>query len=213
MRQSNRAKKIRLSASGEGIILVLPRRSKWSVAQKFVDDNRNWIEQTWQRVKERQLLFDIRTIEVQGSLYPIEFGSGFRKIQFLDSGFSVPANSEHQARTKVEQFLKLMARKTLVSTLENWSARMGVHPQKIRIADQRSRWGSCSSKGTLSLNWRLIMAPQAVMEYIVIHELAHLKEMNHSSRFWAVVEKYCPDYRAHEKWLKENGPRLMQRPN
>ena len=78
----------------------------------------------------------------------------------------------------------------------------------ISIRDPKTRWGSCSSKGNLSFSWRLILAPPKVLDYVVVHELCHRKEMNHSPRFWALVESMIPDYKIHRKWLKENGEKL-----
>lgn len=81
--------------------------------------------------------------------------------------------------------------------------------QRITIRDQKTRWGSCSAGGTLSFNWRLMLAPPAVLDYVVIHELCHLTHMNHSKAFWALVESVCPDYRTHRKWLKDHGQSLI----
>ncbi len=80
----------------------------------------------------------------------------------------------------------------------------GLAVRRVTIRDQKSRWGSCSSKGTISLNWRLIQTPASVSEYVILHELAHLRHMNHSTRFWQEVEKLCPDYRRAQLWLKEH---------
>lgn len=90
------------------------------------------------------------------------------------------------------------------------AALMNLSVAKIRIAAQTRRWGSCSTQGTISLNYRLTMAPLAVQRYLVIHELAHLQQMNHSPAYWAVVASYCPDYRTHEAWLKQHGWLLME---
>lgn len=81
--------------------------------------------------------------------------------------------------------------------------------QRITIRDQKTRWGSCSARGTLSFNWRLMLAPPAVLDYVVVHELCHLTHMNHSAAFWDLVESVCPDYRIHRKWLKEHGQELV----
>ena len=88
---------------------------------------------------------------------------------------------------------------------------MGVDYGRITVRDQRTRWGSCSAKGNLNFNWRLILAPGEVLDYVVVHELAHRREMNHSKRFWSLVEMVLPDYERRRRWLKENGEALMER--
>lgn len=85
---------------------------------------------------------------------------------------------------------------------------MGVSYGRISIREQKTRWGSCSSQGNLNFNWRLIFAPENVLDYVVVHELAHRKEMNHSKAFYAIVESVLPDYRVSRKWLRDNGDRL-----
>lgn len=80
---------------------------------------------------------------------------------------------------------------------------------RITVRDQKTRWGSCSARGTLSFNWRLMLAPPAVLDYVVVHELCHLTHMDHSKAFWSLVESVCPNYRAHRKWLKEHGQELI----
>jgi len=88
-----------------------------------------------------------------------------------------------------------------------WAAKMNVTYGRVTIRDQKTRWGSCSSQGNLNFNWRLLLMPEDVMEYVVVHELAHRREMNHSAAFWNIVEIYLPDYRTRRQWLKENGNR------
>lgn len=90
-----------------------------------------------------------------------------------------------------------------------FSKKLGVNPCKITIREQKTRWGSCSSKGNINLNWRLIMAPDQVLDYVVIHELCHLKQMNHSAAFWSLVAGSFPSYQLCRKWLKENGSRMI----
>ena len=82
---------------------------------------------------------------------------------------------------------------------------MELHPKCVTIRGQRTRWGSCSIGGHVSLNWRLVMAPPDVLSYVVVHELAHLAEHNHGPGFWSLVERFCPDFRMHKKWLKQHG--------
>lgn len=97
------------------------------------------------------------------------------------------------------------AREIFEQKVSYYAQMMGVSYGRIAIRDQKTRWGSCSGEGNLNFNWRLIFAPAGVMDYVVVHELAHRKEMNHSPRFWRVVEDTMPEYRKYQKWLKENG--------
>ncbi|MGN0405090.1 MAG: M48 family metallopeptidase [Bariatricus sp.] len=97
------------------------------------------------------------------------------------------------------------AREIFEQKVSYYAQMMGVSYGRIAIRDQKTRWGSCSGEGNLNFNWRLIFAPAGVLDYVVVHELAHRKEMNHSPRFWKVVEDTMPEYRKYQKWLKENG--------
>lgn len=97
------------------------------------------------------------------------------------------------------------ARDIFEQKVSYYARMMGVSYGRIAIRDQKTRWGSCSGEGNLNFNWRLIFAPAGVLDYVVVHELAHRKEMNHSPRFWKVVEDTMPEYRKYQKWLKENG--------
>jgi hypothetical protein len=89
--------------------------------------------------------------------------------------------------------------------IRHYSGMIGLYPDRLRISNARFRWGSCSRDNSLSFSWRLAMAPSLIIDYVVVHELAHIKEKNHSRSFWALVETMMPDYRKHRHWLKENG--------
>jgi predicted metal-dependent hydrolase len=91
-----------------------------------------------------------------------------------------------------------------------WSAKIGVRPKRITVKDQKTRWGSCSALGNINYNWRIIMAPLQVVDYLIVHELCHLLVPNHSAYFWAAVATYLPDFKKHQAWLKDNGPLLMR---
>lgn len=107
--------------------------------------------------------------------------------------------------------LKAQAQQDLAARVTRWAPRVGAQPQAMHIRAQHTLWGSCSSKERLSFNALLMLAPEAVRDYVVVHELCHLKEMNHSSRFWAEVERVLPDYHIGHDWLKANGHALLQR--
>jgi hypothetical protein len=94
----------------------------------------------------------------------------------------------------------------------HWAPILGVTFGRVRVKDQRSLWGSCTPAGDLNFNWRLTLAPPEILDYVVVHELAHRLEMNHSRRFWAHVAKHCPDHKAHRRWLRRNGPALQRAP-
>jgi hypothetical protein len=105
-------------------------------------------------------------------------------------------------RPAIEKHLQQRAAAELPPRVRQFAALHGLVVQRVTIRNQKSRWGSCSRRGTISLNWRLIQTPASVRDYIILHELAHLRHMNHSNRFWLEVEKLCPDYRDSERWLK-----------
>jgi predicted metal-dependent hydrolase len=100
------------------------------------------------------------------------------------------------------------ARAIFAERAAHWAQAMQTGYARIRIADQRTLWGSCTRDGTLSFNWRVVMAPPETLDYLVIHELAHLREMNHSKRFWAIVAVHCPDWKVHRRWLRDHSRRL-----
>ncbi len=107
--------------------------------------------------------------------------------------------------------LKKKARERLTELTEHWAGRMGISYGRISIRGQKTRWGSCSSKGNLNYNYLLMLCPDEVAEYVVIHELCHRIHMNHSKRFWEKIEEFCPNYRQARKWLKQNGNSLIAR--
>jgi len=109
--------------------------------------------------------------------------------------------SEHEARRSARELVEMLA--------EEEAAELGVAYRRIEIRDQRTRWGSCSPRGTLSFNWRLVLAPFDVLDYVVVHELCHLREPNHSPRFWALVAGRRPEWRAARDWLREHGEELL----
>jgi predicted metal-dependent hydrolase len=103
----------------------------------------------------------------------------------------------------------IAAREVISAAVEEEASRLGVAYRRIRVADQRTRWGSCSSAGTLSFSWRLVLAPLAVLDYVVVHELCHLRVPNHSPRFWTLVEHARPGWREQRAWLRKHGPELL----
>ncbi|MFH1484877.1 MAG: SprT family zinc-dependent metalloprotease [Chloroflexota bacterium] len=108
----------------------------------------------------------------------------------------------------LERWYRKQAASFIKTRTDDLNSRLGLAYNRLVIRDQRTRWGSCSRKGNLSFNWRLMMAPKPVIDYVIIHELAHLRELNHSRKFWELVAKHCPEWREHKKWLKEHQEEL-----
>ncbi len=130
----------------------------------------------------------------------------------------VKVRNEQEKRNTTQKFtadeIRSLADKALEiipKRVEHYAKIMGVSYDKITIRNQVSRWGSCSAKGNLNFNCLLMLCPAEVMDYVVVHELCHLKEMNHSKKFWSLVESFCPEYEQHKKWLRENGNELIGR--
>jgi predicted metal-dependent hydrolase len=124
-----------------------------------------------------------------------------RRRQVPRLGLERRAVSESEARFAARELTSALA--------EEEAERLGVTYRRIRIGGQRTLWGSCSSRGTLSFNWRLVLAPFEVLDYVVVHELCHLRVPGHSRRFWALVERHRPDWREQRDWLREHGPELL----
>jgi predicted metal-dependent hydrolase len=118
-------------------------------------------------------------------------------------------DTDGNLRPPVERYLRQLATKELSKRVIELATQHQFTVRKITVRNQRSRWGSCSPRGTVSLNWRLIQAPDFVRDYIILHELAHFKEMNHSRRFWREVARICPDFAQAEKWIKQHSRLLL----
>ncbi|MDO5415882.1 MAG: M48 family metallopeptidase [Lachnospiraceae bacterium] len=165
-----------LEVSREGQVkLRAPRRTADRVIQNFAESRKAWII-------EKYLLAEAR------------------REAAAERG--VPDYVEHP---ELEKRYREMARKKLEERTAYYARRMGVSYNRISIRAARTRWGSCSGAGNLNFHWKLIRMPEAVLDYVVVHELAHRKEMNHSAAFWAIVEGVLPDYRERRRWLKQYG--------
>ena len=116
--------------------------------------------------------------------------------------------NEATVRAALEAWYRRQAQTAFRARLEQLIKPYGFVYGRVSVKGQKSRWGSCSRQGNLNFNWRLLLAPPAVLDYVVIHELCHLKEMNHSARFWQLVARTCPDYATHRRWLRLHGREL-----
>jgi predicted metal-dependent hydrolase len=205
------SKRMRLSFRAPACFSVtVPPRTSEHALQQFIAQTDAWILRQLSKIStlessiQNQFLFQGTLYEiaqqpiVSRELYQIDHQ---QKIIILDAIGPSPAQ-------RLSYLCRKEFEKLLPSLIAQHSQAMELFPKKISIRDTRSRWGSCSSTGNISLSWRLIMAPLEVMEYVVIHELAHLKHMDHSSAFWGVVSQHCPNYNQHRHWLKSNAQQL-----
>ncbi|MFA6583528.1 MAG: M48 family metallopeptidase [Elusimicrobiaceae bacterium] len=120
-----------------------------------------------------------------------------------DNAICVHCDSETNPATVLENWMRTLAEEVLAERVKMWSEKMGVSFNRICVKDQKTLWGSCSEKSNLNFSWRIIKAPDSVLDYLVIHELAHLKHLNHKTEFWQFVEQFCPDYKKQRQWLHE----------
>lgn len=139
-----------------------------------------------------------------GRTYPLRVVNGAKKALEFKDAFLLAESARPRARQLLEAWYKARAREIITQRVMLYAATLGFSYTKIRIGSAKTRWGSCSTRGTLSFAWRLVMAPLQVVDYVIIHELVHTIEHNHSQAFWARVAQVVPDYKARAKWLKEN---------
>lgn len=216
---SERAKRVRISVSDSGVSLILPKGFPFSRGEAFLRQNAVWVlEQLERRTKNKRIVpaaLPKDVILYHGEPTRVEVvEEPQRKLRArVDAGkgkllVRLPAGEAEKAGQALEAWLRESARQEIEQVLGQQAKRMQVHFKTLTIRDQRTRWGSCSSKGTLSFNWRLVMAPPTILEYVVIHELSHLTVPNHSTAFWKRVSLYYPDYKTARLWLKGNGPLL-----
>ncbi len=222
VRRSRRAKRLRIRILPTGVEVVLPMRARAGDAQTFLLSNADWVlrhlralpQKGWLREGEddgtvKTLL--LRGREMRVSIYVEPTQSTGARLEQADDVITLhlSAGKEKATRPVLERWLRQQAAEEVAERVRIRSAQMSLYPKRIFMRDQRTKWGNCSMLGNVSFNWRLIGAPPEVLDYVVVHELAHLQEMNHSARFWALVQAFCPSFAQHKAWLKANGGRLM----
>jgi len=197
---------LRLRPDGTARVTI-PRGGTQTEARRFVERNVNWLEEQFKRQASRPSIQPANwqigsEILFRGELVRLESPSA-GEVGFCGEILKVD-RSATDLRPMVELHLRRLATQELPARLMELAGTHGLKVQRVSIRNQKSRWGSCSRRGTISLNWRLIQTPETVRDYICLHELAHLRHMNHSTRFWQEVERLCPNYRESEKWLKSH---------
>jgi predicted metal-dependent hydrolase len=203
---------LRLRPDGTARVTV-PRGGSLDEAKRFAERNRAWLEQQLLRQAmqpRRSLAWPLGTeIFFRGQEVRLEPGQNGQTGVVLFADQAVPvADASGDFRPAIERHLRHLAAQELPARVFELAALHHLQVRRVTVRNQRSRWGSCSRRGTISLNWRLVQTPPSVRDYLVLHELAHLKEMNHSRRFWSEVARLCPHFREAERWLKQHSSLL-----
>ena len=216
LRKSKRTRRINLRLkSTDFALLTFPSGMAWATAEKFLMDHQHWLERKSQQfpvpISMRKYFEDGGKICLGPSMVEREVSLSFEEytdrplisLENQQVGIRVPRLGQE------DEMIKLACRKLAYQFLPGWlewaENYAGLYSKKLRIGDQRTRWGSCSPKGTLSLNWRIILLPQELGNYVIFHELAHLAQMNHSPKFWQKLEEFVPNAKAVDRKLTKDG--------
>lgn len=214
VRVSTRAKSYRLALlSGARPVLTVPQRGRWADAEAFLRRHTPWLASRLQRAPAPCPLAAGERFPLRGVPHRIEATSTLRgRVEVVEGEgepvLRVPGEAAHLPR-RLTDWLKAEARRDLRERVGVHANRLGVKPKRLVLKSQTSRWGSCSSAGNLNFNWRLILAPPFVLDYVAAHEVAHLLEMNHSPAFWETLRRTLPDMERGRAWLKSHGAELM----
>ena len=214
-RISLKAKHISIRITPTKIVeLILPKRADFNKAYQFLITKELWIRNKLQKVKYiPPVIKEIKAISIFGQEHQLIFNdlNISEPIKILNGQILI---SSVIAANKIDSLIAFHLKKTMKMIVEQYASlkatELNVKYQRISIRDTTSRWGSCSTSGNLSFSWRLILAPKYVLEYVVVHELCHLVEMNHSHQFWKLVDNIYPEHQLARTWLKKHGKTLHQ---
>ncbi|MFC7097941.1 M48 family metallopeptidase [Halobaculum marinum] len=215
VRHSSRATRSRLSVDTSGVTVVVPEGASVRPAA-LLRDHAEWVVEHARKAAARRERLPERRFE-PGATFP--FLGEPHEVVVERRSYSVVGDetlrlaSHHVADTSVKRALETLYRRRARDRFERladeYAAAMGVDYDRIEVRNQRTKWGSCSTSGTISLNWRLQLAPPEIGEYVVVHEVAHRRELNHSPAFWDLVGEHDPAYERHRAWLADNGLQLI----
>ena len=208
LRRSSRARRIslRVSSIDGRVTLTCPPGVREAEALSFAKEKATWLRGHLMRRPEDVAIGPDTVLPIRGETRRVVPGSG-RAVRLIENEVHVPGDSM-RVSARLQGFLKELARAHLADASDRYAAALGQSYSRLTLRDTRSRWGSCSSVGALSYSWRLILAPDSVLEYVAAHEVAHLAEMNHSKRFWHIVTQLYGDHGPPRHWLKEHGSGL-----
>ena len=218
IRRSERARRARILVDAGGVEVVVPRRFPLRDVEPFVREKQPWIERTLRRFADAESEFPPPRCEPGGEVpllgdrlalaVRVEAGRTRPHVARRGGTLRVALPEGGSLQAALESWYRRRARAEVGARLEAATARAGSRHTTLQIRGQRTRWASCSSSGAMSFNWRLLLAPAEILDYVVEHEVAHLEVLDHSPRFWRLVKSRVPDYKQHERWLRRNGPAL-----
>ncbi len=205
-------KTIGLQITDEARLIVrAPFFASEGLIHRLIRQKESWIKAKQDYFKQRQSKIKVRKFQpgeeflFLGKVYPLVISDDLPKAVVFDGDLKISQVVLPNAKKHLENWYKSQALDYVTQRVEDYARETGLKGHIIKINEARTRWGSCGHKNTLNFTWRLIMAPPRVVDYVIVHELMHLKEKNHSHKFWAEVAQIIPDYRQDERWLKQNG--------
>jgi predicted metal-dependent hydrolase len=220
MRRSRRARQLAIRVDvWRGIEVVVPWRVPYVVAQRFVSDKRGWLQDKVRQLEKLRREMPQRAL-VTGTEVPLLDKILRLEIEYLPAGQRARIKEkgrelrlmlpiDREAKDVIERWYRRKARDFFEEITEEHAKRLRVKVKKVVINDPHTQWGSCSSDGKLSFGWRLMLAPRRIASYVAAHEVAHIKQHDHTEAFWKVVERLDPAYRARRRWLKEHEHKLV----
>ena len=217
IRSKKRRKTISLHIKEDGkVVVYAPYSTLKCEIEKFINEKESWIVEKLSEKKrsikgaEKAFLPGEKFLYL-GELFPLEIQDNNSKgypLKLSFGKFILDKDHIEKARDLFIQWYKREAKERIGERVKYYSNRLQLFPKGVKITSAKYRWGSCSRDNRLSFSWRIIMVPLSVIDYVLIHELVHIKEKNHSRSFWSYVESIIPDYKGHRLWLKENGHAL-----
>jgi hypothetical protein len=209
VRRSTRARRVRVAVDAErGLEVILPQRASMRDAERAVVELRPWIDRRLREAEAARAAIAARgdTVPYLGETLNLVAHRGRTRVHRRGDDLLVP---EGDATEALERWYRRMAKAEIAPRLDEAVGALGTTYTALTIRNQKTRWGSCSTTGAMSFNWRLLLAPEEVLDYVVWHEACHLLVMDHSPRFWALVERHRPGYRGPKRWLRRHGAMLV----
>jgi predicted metal-dependent hydrolase len=211
-RRSARARRVslRIDPTGGAVVVTLPLRATRKAGMALLMGHADWVANRLAALPDAVKFTDGAMVPIGGELHRIRHAPGSRGAAFLlEQELHVTGAAEFLAR-RVRDFLRQEARRRLTGLAVAKAGLLGIAPSRVTIKDTKSRWGSCAPDKSLALSWRLVMAPAFVQDYVVAHEVAHLRHMNHGPKFWAQVDELTPHTKTAIPWLRAEGARLLR---